>query len=92
MCPGMLSNEWIDDHFQTRRISRHTDRPWNPNRPDLSPLDFHLWGFLKDGLCGREFQSTAEMKRAISAGMRGIPQCLRFFLQRLVEYFYLHIL
>ena len=66
--------QWIDDHFQTKIISRRTDRPWSPNSPDLSPLDFHLWGFLKDGLCGREFQSTAQMKTAIIAGMRGIPQ------------------
>ena len=30
-----------------------------------NPLDFHLWGYLKDRLCGRVFDNKAELKEAI---------------------------
>ena len=39
--------QWISNHFGTRCISRRTRHPWSANSPDLSPLDFHLWGFWK---------------------------------------------
>ena len=60
-------------------ISRRTDRPWSPNSPDLSSLDFHLSGILKDVLRGNTFGSTVELKAAISEATQRIPieQCQR---------------
>ena len=74
-----VSLDWIRRHFAERVISRRTDRPWSPNSPDLSPLDFHLWGFLKDELRGNTFGSTVELKAAISEATQRIPieQCQR---------------
>ena len=73
------SLQWISDHFENRRISRSTDCPWSANSPDLNPLDFHLWGYLKDGLFGGEFETTEDMKDAIKVAMRRITpaQCER---------------
>lgn len=34
-------------NFPQRVISRFGDVPWPPRSPDLSPLDFFLWGYLK---------------------------------------------
>lgn len=34
--------------FPDRVISKKGDIKWPPRSPDLSPLDFFLWGFLKD--------------------------------------------
>ena len=74
-----VSLDWIRRHFAERVISRHTDHPWSPNSPDLSPLDFHLWGFLKDELRGNTFGTTLELKAAISEATRRIliEQCHR---------------
>ena len=40
---------YLDDQFGDRVISRRClrGREWPPRSPDLSPLDFCLWGFLK---------------------------------------------
>jgi histone-lysine N-methyltransferase SETMAR len=34
-----------------------TDLPPPPYSPDLVPSDFHLFGLVKDGLCGKHFVS-----------------------------------
>lgn len=40
--------EWLDDTFSGRYLSHRTEKPWPPYSPDLNPLDFFLWGYLKD--------------------------------------------
>ena len=74
-----ISLDWIRRHFGQRVISRRTVHPWSPNSPDLSPLDFHLWGFLKDQLIGNTFGSNTELKTAIIEATQRIPieQCQR---------------
>ena len=68
---------WIRDHFGDRTVSRGTGHSWAANSPDLSPLDFHLWGYLKDKVCGKIFQSIQDLREAITEGMREVPpeQC-----------------
>ena len=46
------SLEFLEEHFPDRHISLKSAVEWAPHSPDLSPLDFFLWGFLKD-LCIR---------------------------------------
>ena len=36
--------DMLRTHFPNRVISRFGDVPWPPRSPDLSPLDFFLWG------------------------------------------------
>ena len=26
-------------------------KPWPPRSPDITPLDFFLWGYVKDRVC-----------------------------------------
>lgn len=37
----------LREHFGNRIISRHFEMEWPPRSPDLNPLDFWLWGYLK---------------------------------------------
>ena len=41
--------DYLNTQFQGRVISRRhrRGRNWPPRSPDLSPLDFFLWGYLK---------------------------------------------
>ena len=66
--------QWIANHFGHNTISRNTRYRWSANSPDLSPLDFHLWGFLKDGLRGQDFESLGDLKAAIVNAVRAVPQ------------------
>lgn len=55
--------QWLDNHYPNHSIGR---RPleWPPRSPDLSPLDFFLWGHLKSVVfkkqpeCIEQFQET----------------------------------
>ena len=39
---------WLCETFGDRFISNRTNHVWPPHSPDLNPLDFFLWGYLKD--------------------------------------------
>ena len=39
---------WLNQRFSDRLISCKCDQQWSPYSPDLNPLDFYLWRYLKD--------------------------------------------
>ena len=38
----------LNERFPDARIGRGGPIPWPPRSPDLSPLDFFLWGYIKN--------------------------------------------
>ena len=38
---------WLDENYRDRWIGRNGPIRWPPRSPDLTPLDFYLWGRLK---------------------------------------------
>ena len=50
--------------FDGRVISLKTEVEWAPNSPDLSPLDFFLWGYMK-ARSSQTSRATQELKAAI---------------------------
>ena len=59
------SLQWLKEKFDKRLISLKTDVEWSPNFTDLSPLDFFLWGYMKDRVYAHKPRSTHELKEAI---------------------------
>lgn len=50
-CPahfGRIVRNWLDNNFPERWIGRGGPVPWPPRSPDLTVLDFFVWGFLKE--------------------------------------------
>jgi len=39
--------QWLDQQFSGQWIGRRGPIEWPPRSPDLTPLDFYLWGHLK---------------------------------------------
>lgn len=39
--------QWLHEHYPGRWIGRGGPVPWPPRSPDLTPLDFFLWGYMK---------------------------------------------
>ena len=39
--------DYLNDTFPNRWIERSADRMWAPRSPDLTPLDFFAWDFIK---------------------------------------------
>jgi len=44
-----ICNIWfLDATFSNRWIGREGPTHWPPRSPDITPLDFFLWGYVKD--------------------------------------------
>ena len=52
-----------------RRISKKNDYHWPPRSPDLTPLDFYLWGYLKSKLHIDKPRIRAQLKTNIEREM-----------------------
>ena len=40
--------EFLNEQFGDDWIGRNGPHPWPARSPDLNPLDFYLWGYLKN--------------------------------------------
>lgn len=58
-------------------ISRFGDIAWPARSPDLSVLDFFLWGYLKDRVFKRRIVNIQELKQAIVEEVAAIDADLR---------------
>ena len=46
---------------------------WPPYSPDLSPLDFFLWGYIKDKVYKNRPKTLDELKQAVMRELRSVP-------------------
>ncbi|KAG5311381.1 SETMR methyltransferase, partial [Acromyrmex insinuator] len=61
-----FSNRWIGLGSTTTQI-------WPPRSPDLTPLDFFLWGYLKEKVYKTEPTTMEDMKDRIRRACQDIP-------------------
>ena len=55
----------LTNFFGPRIISRHFPDQWPPRSPDMNPLDYWLWGYLKSKVFLQAPRTTEELKEAI---------------------------
>ncbi|CAK1595201.1 unnamed protein product [Parnassius mnemosyne] len=60
-----LVRERLNELFDDRWIGRLGPHAWPPRSPDLTPLDFFLWGYVKERVFNRECDSADEMRQRI---------------------------
>ncbi|XP_072398072.1 uncharacterized protein [Diabrotica undecimpunctata] len=63
--------------YPRRWIGRRGFIEWPPRSPDLTPLDFYLWGYLKSKLYGSQLTTVDELRQRI------IEECDRIDMQTL---------
>lgn len=66
--------EILRQKFPGRVISRYGDVEWPARSPDLSPLDFFLWGYLKGRIYRDNPIDITQLKAAIETEIRSIGQ------------------
>ena len=59
--------------FPGRLISRFGDVHWPSRSPYLTPLDFFLWGFLKNRVYANRPDTIEELKHNIRSEISAIP-------------------
>ena len=45
---GLIVRDFLNETFPNRWVGRNGPTPWPPRSPDITPLDFFLWGYVKD--------------------------------------------
>ena len=47
---GLCVRDFLNEVFPNRWIGRDGPTPWPARSPDITPLDFFLWGYVKDNV------------------------------------------
>ena len=62
----------LDENFPHRWIGRHGTIEWPPRSPDLTPLDYFLWGYLKERVYKTRLVNIEDLKQRITNEMNTI--------------------
>ncbi len=69
--PSSPLEEWLDENFSNRWIGRGRPRDsnisWPPRSPDLTPMDFFVWGFVKEKVDIKNHENLTDLKESITA-------------------------
>lgn len=71
---------WLANHYPQRWIGRRGPVPWPARSPDLTPLDFYLWGCLKEQVYCVPIDSIEQLINRLqqaAAEIRQRPEQLR---------------
>ena len=71
--------EYLNTRFPGRWIGRAAPIAWPPRSPDLTPMDFFLWGFVKDRVFVPPLPANVvELRTRITAAVAKVtPEMLR---------------
>lgn len=82
---GVNVRRFLDETFNARWIGRRGTIEWAPRSPDLTPLDFFLWGYLKARVYKTKPQNLDELRTRITNEAALIP---REMIRNAVQSFY----
>lgn len=75
---GIAVREYLNEVFPQRWIGRRGHIEWPPRSPDLSPLDYFLWGHLKSIVYKSKPESLEELEERITMAIQEIsPQVIQ---------------
>ena len=69
---GPKVRQFLDDKFPKRWLGRRGLVKWAPWSPDLSPVDFYLWGEIKNQVYRSRSKSVAELRTKITSAANSI--------------------
>lgn len=71
--------EWLNHQFPNKWIGRFSENPWPARSPDITPMDFFLWGYVKNQVYKyRPFRNLDHLENVIRNCVAGInPAFLR---------------
>lgn len=68
-CPAYFRitiRQLLDENYPNRWIGRGGPIPWPARSPDLTPLDFYVWGHMKDLVYVNPVNSIEELRERIT--------------------------
>ncbi|CAK1550166.1 unnamed protein product [Leptosia nina] len=70
------SMDLLRENLPQKLISRFGDIPWPPRSPDLTPMDFFLWGYLKERVYANNPRTVVDLKENIRREISAIEHSL----------------
>ncbi|XP_054166586.1 elongation factor Tu-like [Oppia nitens] len=81
-CPGhfaTITRDWLDTHLPNRWIGRGSPFiKWPPRSPDVTPMDFSIWGIVRDDVAVRIYENVNELKQSIEYSFSKIDVLNRY--------------
>ena len=69
---SQVVRQYLDHKFPNRWIGRGGTRNWPPRSPDLNPLDYHVWGYMKAMVYEQKVNTREELVHRILSAARSI--------------------
>jgi hypothetical protein len=69
---SLFVRQYMKHKFPNRWIGRGGAQNWQPRSPDLNPLDYHVWGYMKAMVCAHEVNKREELLQRILSAARSI--------------------
>jgi hypothetical protein len=70
---GAIVRTALDERFPGRWIGRGGPINWPPRSPDLTPMDFFVWGYIKVIVYSEEVESLPDLRRRTTAAIAAVP-------------------
>lgn len=74
---SLVVREYLNEVFPNRWVGRRGPMEWPARSPDLTPLDFFLWGYLKSRVYYSKPRDLEELRERIRFECRHIDQGMR---------------
>ena len=70
----LMVRQWLHEQFQNQWIGRYGPLVWPARSPDLTIMDFYLWGYLKQKVYERPLNNDLdELKTRIREAIANTP-------------------
>lgn len=76
---GIVRN-YLNEQFGQQWIGNNGPIRWPPRSPDLSILDFFLWGYLKNKIYSKRHENREQLENATRAAFESLRQRPMFLL------------
>ena len=71
---SLIAKEWLTNQFGNKIIFHHMEFPWPARSPGFSPLDYFLWGYVKDNVFKRQPADIEIRKEIVQEVVSSIEQ------------------
>lgn len=71
---ALATRQWLDRFYPRHWIGRRGPIEWPPRSPDLTPMDFFLWGYIKSLVYKTQPVSLDELRQRIIEACQNIPR------------------
>ena len=83
---GSHVRRFLDSTFPNRWIGKDGPTAWSPPSPDITPLDFFLWGYVKDKVFSIPVPDITNLKARITDAFATITEDTLESTRREIDY------